>query len=287
MHTTSEYKAKANRLRDSLQRVLGTDCKISQSLEIIAHIENYPSWDALSGVSRNSETSQSKNIRTIVSESWQINNLMDLYKRRTGLIVVSGLTGTGKSFVMENTFSQSFHNASRPAVFIKDQLTDIDSFNAAVKRNDGATVFFDELLEIDVYWPLLLSLVEAGQLVIVSLNSFKTEEFIREKVPKNLINTDLFLLLHLVRRRMEIETVDKPLGAHSFSASRQDQFLNDLSIGDKKTLFGADFVGEELEIALQVLERYEKNGMVEITHRDYQERNGNRSLQNISYRRVR
>lgn len=199
MHTQSQYKEKAIRLRNSLKAVLGIDCKLSQSLEIIAHTENYPSWDALSGVANKSGISVGTSIPRVIVETGQIQDLMDVYKKNSGLILVSGLTGTGKSSLMDSTFRNSFSNKNKAAIYLRDSFIDLARFSLEAKRDDRAAVFFDELREIDVYWPPLLSLLEAGKLVIVSMYSSNTEQFIRQHVPEALIMSNSFLWLHLVR----------------------------------------------------------------------------------------
>ncbi|MFZ6774599.1 hypothetical protein ACO0LB_17995 [Undibacterium sp. SXout7W] len=199
MNTQSKYKDKASRLRASLKAVLGIDCKVSQSLEIIAHTENYPTWDALSGVAKKVGILAGTSIPRIIVETGQIKDLMDLYKKNTGLILVSGLTGTGKSSLMDSTFRNSFANNKKAAVFLRDSFIDLARFSVEIKRDARAAVFIDELREIDVYWPPVLSLLEAGRLVAVSIYSSNTEQFIRQHVPESLIISNSFLWLHLVR----------------------------------------------------------------------------------------
>lgn len=44
------YKERAKRLASAIDKMFGIKCTHSQSLELVSHEENYPSWDALSGV---------------------------------------------------------------------------------------------------------------------------------------------------------------------------------------------------------------------------------------------
>lgn len=48
----NEYKVRAKRLQSAIKSTFGVNCTSSQALELVAKEENYPSWDALSAISK-------------------------------------------------------------------------------------------------------------------------------------------------------------------------------------------------------------------------------------------
>lgn len=49
---TNELKNRAKRLRVAIKKTLGVHITLAQSLELVAKEENYPNWDAATGVLR-------------------------------------------------------------------------------------------------------------------------------------------------------------------------------------------------------------------------------------------
>lgn len=56
----TEYKERVKRLRKAVSTVLGVPCSQSQAYELLAKEENYPHWDALSGVLKQQSSSLEK-----------------------------------------------------------------------------------------------------------------------------------------------------------------------------------------------------------------------------------
>src|SRR5579875_2847074 len=48
--STNEYKERVKRLKNAISAVLNVECTQSQVYEIMAKEDNYPNWDAMSGV---------------------------------------------------------------------------------------------------------------------------------------------------------------------------------------------------------------------------------------------
>lgn len=93
----SEYKARAKRLRTAIQSTLGIDCTVSQAHELVAKEENFPNWDALSGVAK--EVSPS--VRQPAIQHSGVGELR--FNSVRGLcLVITGKTGSGKSKLLNS-----------------------------------------------------------------------------------------------------------------------------------------------------------------------------------------
>lgn len=88
----NELKARATRLQAATKAVLGSKCTLAQAYEMLAKEENFPSWDALSGVAKAAVAPSASSDRAPVDKA-----LLDF----SSCLVITGETGSGKSMLLD------------------------------------------------------------------------------------------------------------------------------------------------------------------------------------------
>lgn len=145
--TSETLKTRAKRLRPALAEMFKVAVTHSQSLELVAKEENFPSWDAACAsfgqpskipartppehnIQVSVRRNQTPSLATIFEENetipLELNRLLDLSDSRGALVLISGATGQGKSttanVVMNNLLLSANRNTHEPILMVEAGL---------------------------------------------------------------------------------------------------------------------------------------------------------------------
>ncbi|MBM5458719.1 Flp pilus assembly complex ATPase component TadA [Pseudomonas sp. P66] len=203
----SHYKQLAKQRRKAIQAVTGLAISHSQSLEIVAREENYPSWDALCGVvARRAVTPISysltvkrepKATRTagaiFTSNPAALSDIRSIMDKEEGsLVVISSVTSQGKS-TTTNALINDFvdRRAGHPNVTVAEHTSpkpqslvarEFDSKTRDLLRCDPDVVIVGQANEEAVL--LALRAAHAGQRVLLKAHASSAVDVIARYLVK-------------------------------------------------------------------------------------------------------
>lgn len=188
MLNQEEYKARAKRLRATVRDTLGVQCKLSQALEMIAHIENLPNWDTLSGLAgTNTQEAITKPVIERISSDDVEQFVSICASLRHGLVVITGKTNTGKSKLLRDAFPLIASQINEKGYIFKDDQISVETIYHITSRHNLGLVAIDELRDFDGVLEKAISLVQSGLLVIVAAYSSNSQQLLEKIVPKDFV----------------------------------------------------------------------------------------------------
>lgn len=193
MKNRSEYKVQAKRLGAAINSMFGVPCTSSQSLELLAKQENFPNWDALSGVApASAPISQALPIGRVLG----LNPLADLVKaceKQSGIVVLAGKVGTGKTSLLGSLHREMMASKRDVAPWLPDPLGYAEALNNFVEKPSGHIVILEDLHDLSGAWKQIVRIAE-DKLVIIGIHLSSAYKLI-ENVPQKLIVATDFLIL--------------------------------------------------------------------------------------------
>ena len=141
---TEALKARAKRLKTALKSVVGVEVSLAQALEITAREENYPNWDTAAAC-RAAPVALApvppEEVGPSVPWPLVVQAAQEVSRRRGGLILVAGLTGSGTTTCARNLkreIEAHFFNAT--VEHLEDALRTDNSSSVHRKLAEGVTV---------------------------------------------------------------------------------------------------------------------------------------------------
>lgn len=170
-----QLKQRAKCLRNAISSMLKIEISHSQSLELVAREENYPNWDAAVASCKTTNSrvecdeplhldvllrkGHYENLDDLLKEPWficQLRDMLDLNRNEGGLLLITGITGNGKTTTIKHVVNDIVLRAGKN---IKAYHHGIPEFRYPLKtdvrfQQDGeelidALLTYEDLVVID------------------------------------------------------------------------------------------------------------------------------------------